>query len=324
MVELTLVKRFTLLALNGEVCNHYSMSKKHKMRCVLASVFFDLYLKGIIKKEDGNYVLSNRIDGMNSYEEYVYELFEKEPKKSLTSWLNTIGKVSYKLLSNLESFIVFELTNENLIDEVSDLIECDMFYATAGVKINLYRAIGEQYQFEIEALRAEILEEGNISDEAVILMWLMEQCQKLNDIFSKEEEVRLLEVRNHLYEKNSLAREILPLQLRAVLLNGWIHFLKVKKRIFYSKVGTGVAFIFPGLQRDHSIFIDSDQWLASKGDRLTQTVALLESKGHICKIKSYGQVSLVEIDNVLYELIPDAVVAHKIPIYGVRLRRYQI
>lgn len=107
-------------------------------------------------------------------------------------------------------------------------------------------------------------------------------------------------------------------------IKGWTTFLKRKKKLFQTKTGIGVTFIFPALERKQSIFIDTEQWFASKGDRLTQTVSLLESKEHICKIKSYGQVSLVEIDNVLYELIPDAVVVSRIPIHGVRLRRYQM
>lgn len=324
MVELTLAKRYAILVLNREVCNHYSATKKHKMRCVLASVFLDFYLKGIVKKVDGGYSLANRIDGMRPYEEYIYEYFEKEQTKTLSQWLDKIGRASYKALSKLEAFLVEDLLSEDLLSEVSDLLECDMFYTTSGVEIKNYRTISEQYQFEIEALRAEILEEGNISDESIILMWLLEQCQMLNEVFSKFETEPLLKVKNVLYEKNPLAREIFSLQIKAVLLNGWIRFLKLKKKVFRTKVGIGVAFVYPELQRDQSIFIDTEQWLTDKGDRLTQTVALLESKGHICHIKSYGQVSLVEVDNLLYELIPDAVSVSRIPIYGVRLRRYQI
>ncbi|ROR31818.1 hypothetical protein EDD66_101437 [Mobilisporobacter senegalensis] len=324
MIDLSLAKGFAAIALNGEVCNHYSLAKKHKMRCVFASVFFDFYLKGIIKRSDGKYVISNSIEEMEPYEQYVYELLREEPSKALQQWINTISKVSYKVCSKLEGFLVEDLMDQNLMNDVSDLLECDMFYTTAGINIRKYRTVPEQYQFELEALRAEVLEEGMISDEAIILLWLLDQSHKLNDVFSKSEIERLSNIKDHLYKTNSLAQEVIPLQIKAILLNGWVRFLKGKKRLFQTKIGMGVAFIFPGLEREQSIFIDTEQWFADKGSRLTQTVALLESKGHICKIKSFGQVSLVEVDNVLYELIPEAVTVNRIPIHGVRLRRYRM
>ena len=49
----------------------------------------------------------------------------------------------------------------------------------------------------------------------------------------------------------------------------------------------------------------------------------LEEGGHIYSVVRYGDVPLIKIDNILYEAIPEAI-GGRIPIHGVRLRRYAI
>lgn len=44
-------------------------------------------------------------------------------------------------------------------------------------------------------------------------------------------------------------------------------------------------------------------------------------KGHVVSVIRTGQTPLIKVDNIYYECIPTQVVV-KVPIQGVRLRRY--
>ncbi|MDK2967174.1 hypothetical protein [Lacrimispora sp.] len=86
--------------------------------------------------------------------------------------------------------------------------------------------------------------------------------------------------------------------------------------------GSGIAAKIPALEKREAIFIQTEKMFSDSWERTDDVKRILESNGHICKVKTVGAVSLMEIDDVLYEVVPDAVRVRTINIHGVRLRRH--
>jgi len=87
--------------------------------------------------------------------------------------------------------------------------------------------------------------------------------------------------------------------------------------------GIGINFVFPIIERSQSIFIDTEEWLPKASQRLEDVKKRLQENGHNYIIIREGAVPLIKIDNIIYEAIPEAIQG-RIPIHGVRLRRYPI
>ena len=100
-------------------------------------------------------------------------------------------------------------------------------------------------------------------------------------------------------------------------------FLNMKRNIIKTPTGTGINFIFPILDRSQSIFIDTEEMFSKSKERLNDVKRRLEENGHIYTVVRGGDVPLIKIDNIIYEAISEAV-RGRIPIHGVRLRRYPL
>jgi hypothetical protein len=65
--------------------------------------------------------------------------------------------------------------------------EAEAFFKTAGISMKEYKSKSSEYVRQTESIRSEWLEEGKITDEAIMLLWLLRECCCLNEIFSKNE-----------------------------------------------------------------------------------------------------------------------------------------
>lgn len=97
----------------------------------------------------------------------------------------------------------------------------------------------------------------------------------------------------------------------------------MKKNAIKTPTGTGINFIFPAIERSQSIFIDTEEWFPNASQRLDEVRKRLEENGHNYTIIREGAVPLIKVDNIIYEAVPEATQG-RIPIHGVRLRRYPI
>jgi hypothetical protein len=171
-----------------------------------------------------------------------------------------------------------------------------------------------------ESLRAEILEDGAMAEETILMLWLLRESGCLYDLFSKVEMKRVETRIYELLEGNSLAKQVLPLSIHKSIETAVKNFLKIKKEVMSTPSGTGFNFIFPVIERSQSIFIDTEAFFANKEDRLRDVKTRLEDNGHSYTVIREGEVPLIKIDNVLYEAVPYAM-QYRMPVHGVRLRK---
>ena len=67
----------------------------------------------------------------------------------------------------------------DLLEEIPNLLGCDMNYVTASVTMREYRSNEEAYTRITEGLRAEILEDGEMTDETILMLWLLRESSCL-------------------------------------------------------------------------------------------------------------------------------------------------
>lgn len=290
MYDLTLSERFALLALNAKMSNHGSTAKKAVIRTLAVGIYIE---EKLIKEP-----------GYNKFNRTELKIVIKKSK-----------------LKKIENKVVEKLKDKGLIGEIKSLIGCDLFY-DENIRIREYISDEKAFEHELGFLKAEFLEKGQITDESIILMWLIKESLSLYDLFSTIEIQKIAIRMSELASSNEIAKLLYPLDIQTIWSEFVKGFLQMKSNLFATAFGRGVAYIFPVLERKESIFIDTVEFLPSPEQRLEDVLKRVASQGHSCQVLRSGSVPLVKIDNVKYELVPDAVVV-KIPIHGVRLRRYE-
>ena len=198
-----------------------------------------------------------------------------------------------------------------------------MFYKTAGLSLKEYRSNSKEYFRIIEEIKAEVLDEGEISEESAMLLWLLRESGSMYDVFSKGEIGLVSNRMNDLFEKNKFLRNLYSIHIHHGVEIAIKGFLNMKRNAIKTPEGTGINFIFPFIDRSQSIFIDTEELFPNSKERFEEVKKRLEENGHSYTVLRSGDVPLIKIDNILYELIPEAV-GGRIPIHGVRLRRYTV
>lgn len=163
MKNYTLSQQYSLISLDGLGSLHPSMEKSAAVRGIAAAKL----LEEILLDKEGTDVFD------------VAE-FEAELKEGL----QRIRKLDKKERNVFEKEMADLLEADGTLDEVPDLLACDMNYDTSGVDIKVYRADNMHYTGIIEGLRGEILEDGPVTMECVCLLWLLRECGCFHEIFS--------------------------------------------------------------------------------------------------------------------------------------------
>ncbi|ETI66521.1 hypothetical protein [Neobacillus vireti] len=329
MKELSFAQNFSVIALNAQDSLHLTTAKKVFLRCMAAATILELYLDNGFKTE-GDFLILNQED-LNSPEISRYHkavlktLFSKKETLSeqLPQYLKKVTKLSKKMLKEVEHAFAVALTEANALEEIPALLGCDLEYVTAGISMKEYRSNSELFSRLTESLRAETLETGPMTDEAILMLWLLRESGCIHDFFSREELKRVAERIFELQGSSSLAKQVFPITIHKTIEMGIKNFLKSKKDVMSTASGSGINFVFPVIERSQSVFIDTEKVFANKEERLRDIKARLESKGHIFTVIREGEVPLIKIDNVLYEAVPSAKL-YRIPVHGVRLRKYPL
>lgn len=294
METLTLTLQYALAALDNQSSTQMTTAKKAVLRGIAAAKLLETIL---FEKEavstDFSSALSNDIDEIKHTGKKDFQALEKETAAMLIAM--------------------------NLMDEVPDLIACDMNYETAGNSIRVYRSEETSYLSIVESVRAEILEEGPVTKECACLLWLFRETGILHDIFS-------------IKEQSEVERRLIDLSLR----EAWYHpiwnaefhngleesilgFLNGKRNLFKNPYLEGVNLAFPFLDRRQAIFIDCIIFNTTVKDRRQAVVDHLIEKGHHVQQIPNGTETLLKIDNVYYRLWPKVVSAAHVPIQGMQL-----
>jgi len=291
MSELSLHERFAIIALNGLQVETMTVAKKLAVRGIMAAEILEKYLN----------------------EESLSKQVDMDFRKILIS--------SKRKLKSAEERFTKELKEKGLLSVIPSILNCDMYYVTSGVEVSEYLCDSAEYTRQAEGIRAELLEDGEMSSEIIFLWWLMRESSCFYDLFSPLEIDKITQRLNEIHLNSKVAKELFNLKLQRKIEQIYAKYLKKKHEIFTTALGTGFLFVVPFFERKESVFIDVEQWFSDKDKRLSSVLDRFALKGHVVSVIRTGQTPLIKVDNIYYECIPTQVVV-KVPIQGVRLRRY--
>ena len=289
MTNLSLQDRFSLISLNALNSTRNSTAKKVAIRCISAAGVLDRFLQETEELTEDSDEYRSRLD-------------------ALSVSLKEAAHLSSSAAKELEHTVYTRLNNLGLMTEASSLVSCDLEFSSAGNKILEYRTDSDEYSRQTESLRAELMEEGNVFDETVCMLWLLRESSCFYDLFSKEEQKYLTSRINELYLNSLLAKTLLSVSIHNALDSAALGLFSKKKAIFSTQLGT--------------VFIESEELYCNAEKRLESVIARLEENGNEVHVIRAGTVPLLQIDNLYYECIPTQHKYYRVPVFGVQLRRY--
>lgn len=204
------------------------------------------------------------------------------------------------------------------MEEAPDLLACDMNYYTAGVNLKTYRSDKDVYTGIVESVRAEVLEEGELTRECICLLWLFRESGCMHDLFSVEEQKMIENRMVELTTKDELCRILNQAEFHSGLENAVGNLLNFKKNLFKNPYLEGVNMVYPFLDRRQSIFVDFVVLGTTVASRRAAIMQFLSEHGHYVEEVKNGSETLLKIDNAYYRVFPTTVVC-KLPIQGARL-----
>lgn len=293
MKEYALSKQFAIVGLDGLEVLHMNTAKSAVLRAIAAAQLLD----GIL-------------------------LENQEPlelKIKLTEGLNDVKNQKKKKAQSLEIAFAGELEADGVLEEVPDLLGCDMNYYTSGIDIKAYRSDKEVYMRITEGVRAEILEEGPVTRECICLLWLFRESCCIHDIFSNAEqsiiEGRMLDMQG----KDEFCSILWTSEFHSGLESAVGSFLKGKSSLFRNPYLEGVNLIFPFLDRRRAIFVDYVIFGTNVQERRQSMITFLSERGHNVEEVKNGEETMLKIDNAFYRIWPMAKCYGYLPVQGANL-----
>lgn len=289
--ELSLVEQAALLLLNAQDSLYDTVAKKAAVLGIAAAKV----LEEVLQQE------KNIVD-----------------RGELISRIQQIKKMKKKDRRLLEEEVTDKLKKKNLIEEIPNLLGCDMNYYTAEITMREYRSEEREYIRVVERVRTEILEPGVIDTETVCLLWIMRESGCMHDIFSIEEQTRIEQRMVEVKTQEILYECIWELEFHNSVRNAYLNFLHWKRNLFKNPYLEGVNLLFPFLDRKQAVFIDMVVLGTDVQDRRREAIEFVKKNGHTCEEVRIGQEVLVKIDNNYYRIWP-SVRRYRVPIQGVEL-----
>lgn len=292
MKDLTLSQQYALISLDGQDSMRLSTAKSIALRGIAAASVLEAALK---RDED-----------------HEPERFAAAVQQAVT-YAKGIGK---KEAEKIEEEICAQLKADGLIEEIPDILGCDMDYYTAGIERKAYRSEETAYFRICEGLRSEILEEGAVSTENAVLLWLLRESGCIHEVFSVVEQDR---VQNRMIEQGAdheIYRKLWDAEFHSAAEQMIEKFLKIKKRVFRNPYLEGVNLIFPYIERRNSIFIDFVILGTNVKERRIAVMEHLSKMGHYVEEVTLEGETLLKIDHVYYRIFPTVKRAYKVPIQG--------
>ena len=291
MKDWKLSEQYAIVALNGLESLHASMAKDAVLRGIAAAKVLEPY----IGEEDSVFLtkLEEAVERAKS--------IKKKGKKELEEEMTAVLKA------------------EGVLEIVPDLLGCDMDYYTSGVELKAYRSEESIYLRIREGLRAEILEEGEISKECALLLWLFRESGCIHDLFSVEEQNKAQQRMLDMAAQEPIVQELWQSEFYSAVEKFVEKFLRTKRNLFKNPYLQGVNLVFPFLERRSAIFIDFVVFGTDVKSRRIAVMEHLVSFGHYVEEVKLGSETLLKIDNAYYRIVPGTRTAYKVPIQGASL-----
>lgn len=291
MENYTLVQQYALIGLDGTDSSHKSTEKNAVLRATAAGKFVEELISS----------------GKNEEETFA-ESLENELKK--------IKSMNARELKAVEQEITTPLIASGVLDEVPDLLGCDMYYYTSGVELKVYRSDKDAYLRITETLRAEVLEEGELTEDSIILLWLIRESGFMHEIFSRREQE---EVEQRMVATSAEQKWVSVLwsrEFHKIFESLGKAFLRKKKELFQNPYMEGVNIMYPFLDRRQAVFIDFVIFGTTVQDRRLAVMSFLSEHGHFVEEVKNGTETFLKIDNMCYRIVPKTVTCKGIPIQG--------
>ncbi len=293
-MDYTIMEQFALVALDGQDSMHNTVAKKAAVMGIAAANVLQTLLVEDVQ------------ENMNEFE------------NRFCHQLENIKKMNGKQRRSLEKEIVSVLKVEKVLEEVPNLLGCDMNYYTANVTMREYKSNEDAYQRITESIRAVILEPGEVTEETVAVLWLIRECGCMHDIFSIEEQYKIEARLIELSAENQLYKIILGQEFHSGVRRTYLKYLDFKRNIFKNPYLEGINLLFPFFDRRQAIFIDMVILGTTVKDRRQNAMKFLRENGHSCEELRIESETMVKIDNAYYRIWPSAR-SCRIPIQGVEL-----
>ena len=295
MKELVLSRQYAVIALDGLESLHPSMAKSAVIRAIAAAKVL---------------------------EEVMYTEAESDPAvfiPKLNEAVEAAKDLGKKGAKQIEEEMAGLLEADGLMEQIPDILGCDMDYYTAGVELKAYRSDEDTYIRIREGLRAEILEEGVISTECAVLLWLLRESGCIHDLFSVSEQDQVQRRMTDAAAENEIFRAMWQTEFHSAVESFAGRFLRAKHNLFKNPYLEGVNLIFPYQERRKAIFID---FVVLGTDVQSRRIAVMEhlsKMGHYVEEVKSGSETLLKIDNAYYRIFPTVKRAYKVPIQGANL-----
>lgn len=295
MKELFLSRQYAVIALDGLESLHPSMAKSAVIRAIAAAKVMEEVMHTEAESDPAVF-----IPKLNEAVEGVKDLRKKDEKQ-------------------IEEEMAALLEADGLMEQIPDILGCDMDYYTSGVELKAYRSDEDTYIRIREGLRAEILEEGVISTECAVLLWLLRESGCIHDLFSVSEQDQVQRRMTDAAAENEIFRAMWQTEFHSAVESFAGRFLRAKHNLFKNPYLEGVNLIFPYLERRKAIFID---FVVLGTDVQSRRIAVMEhlsKMGHYVEEVKSGSETLLKIDNAYYRIFPTVKRAYKVPIQGANL-----
>ena len=295
MKELVLSRQYAVIALDGLESLHPSVAKSAVIRAIAAAKVMEEVMHTEAESDPAVFILK-----LNEAVEGVKDLRKKDEKQ-------------------IEEEMAALLEADGLMEQIPDILGCDMDYYTAGVELKAYRSNEDAYIRIREGLRAEILEEGVISTECAVLLWLLRESGCIHDMFSVSEQDQVQRRMTDAAAENEIFRAMWQTEFHSTVESFAGRFLRAKHNLFKNPYLEGVNLIFPYLERRKAIFID---FVVLGTDVKSRRIAVMEhlsKMGHYVEEVKSGSETLLKIDNAYYRIFPTVKRAYKVPIQGANL-----
>lgn len=295
MKELVLSQQYAVIALDGLESLHPSMAKSAVIRAIAAAKVMEEVMHTEAESDPAVF-----IPKLNEAVEGVKDLRKKDEKQ-------------------IEEEMAALLEADGLMEQIPDILGCDMDYYTAGVELKAYRSNEDAYIRIREGLRAEILEEGVISTECAVLLWLLRESGCIHDMFSVSEQDQVQRRMTDAAAENEIFRAMWQTEFYSAVESFAGRFLRAKHNLFKNPYLEGVNLIFPYLERRKAIFIDFVVFGTDVRSRRIAIMEHLSKMGHYVEEVKSGSETLLKIDNAYYRIFPTVKRAYKVPIQGANL-----
>lgn len=295
MKELVLSRQYAVIALDGLESLHPSMAKSAVIRAIAAAKVMEEVMHTEAESDPAVF-----IPKLNEAVEGVKDLRKKDEKQ-------------------IEEEMAALLEADGLMEQIPDILGCDMDYYTSGVELKAYRSDEDTYIRIREGLRAEILEEGVISTECAVLLWLLRESGCIHDLFPVSEQDQVQRRMTDAAAENEIFRAMWQTEFHSAVESFAGRFLRAKHNLFKNPYLEGVNLIFPYLERRKAIFID---FVVLGTDVQSRRIAVMEhlsKMGHYVEEVKSGSETLLKIDNAYYRIFPTVKRAYKVPIQGANL-----